>query len=230
MTALIPAGTVPTMQPIVAGYAGTLLDFRNQLLDFLDNQAVSTYQANLKINEAISRCSRELRIPEMEKSVTVQAAVDPATQQPVAADRLTLPTDFLEVRSVDADGIACYPVSYNTLMRLPMYPGRGSVFARDMGQLVFRPTIKQYVRLVYYGAFSPMVNDTDTTEMLSINPACLQWAALSYLGSFMRMDETADWEARYQQERDTLNQKALDVDTLGQPQQVQAVHGYNPWS
>ena len=119
MTALIPLGTVPTLQQTPADYAGTLADVRGTLLDDLDRMDVSVTRANRFISSAIARCSRELRIPEMERSIVLNQTAGQLSE------RAPLPTDFMEIRSVDADGVACYPVSYNTLMRLQI--GRAHV-------------------------------------------------------------------------------------------------------
>lgn len=214
MSALIPVGQTPATPAPVALYASTLADFRSQFLDWLNRTDISNAQAVNFINLGIARCSRELRLPAMENDVVVEA-------NGLQSEGITLPDDFLEARTVEADGHACYPLTINQLQRIPPTVGRGSCYARDMGTLKFRPYFSTYARLVYYSAFPQLSADTDTTTLFAVSSPCLLFAALSYAGDFLRMDQTTTWEQRYQAERDKLNQQALDVDTLGQPMQVQ---------
>lgn len=226
MPELVPVNPSGPVSTTVAGYSDNLGSFRSQLLDWLNRTDISVAQANTIIARAVARCSRELRIPEMEKTVTLTVTPNSDGTTP-KIDRMTLPDDFIQVKHLTVDGYPCSPVSYEKITVLPMDPGRGSVFAREQNTLVFRPLIKNYVTLIYVSAFAQMVNDGDTSSILTISPECLMFAALSYAGDFFRMQDATTWEQRFQLEKATLNQLAQDKDTLAIPQQVAGVgHGY----
>lgn len=220
MSEVMPTGGI-AQAPSILPYSMTKAEFRDQFLDWLNRGDISQAQADLLINRALARCNRELRIPAMEKSIVFQSP----DGNPF--ERITLPDNFLQLRDVVADGVPCYPVSYSKLIRLPDYPGRGSVFARDEGTLAFRPLIQTYARILYVASFSPLTADTDTTELLGISPECLLFAALSYAARFFRLDELETWEQSFATERDTLNQMAIDTDTLGVPVSIEPGQSYN---
>lgn len=229
MAELVPVNPSGPVATTTTGYANTLQSFRSQLLDWLNRTDISVAQANTIIARAVSRCSRELRIPEMEKTLTLTVTRNSDGTIP-QVDRMTLPDDFIQVKHLTVDGYPCKPVSYEKLTQLPMEPGRGSVFAREQGFFVFRPLIQKYVTMIYVAAFSQMNADTDTTSLLSISPECLMFAALSYAGDFFRMQDAATWEQRFQIEKATLNQLAQDRDTLAIPQQVAGIgYGYEDY-
>lgn len=222
MANLVPVNPSGPVSTGATGYSDTLGSFRSQLLDWLNRTDISVAQANTIISRAVARCSRELRIPEMEKTITLNVMPNPDGKAP-QIDRMTLPDDFIQVKHLTVDGWPCKPVSYEKLSMLPLEPGRGSVFAREQGFLVFRPLVKSYVTMIYVSSFAQMANDTDTTSILTISPECLMFAALSYAGDFFRMQDATTWEQRFQIEKATLNQLAQDKDTLAIPQQVSGV-------
>lgn len=226
MAELIPVSQSGPVATTTTGYASTLASFRSQLLDWLNRTDISIAQANIIIGRAVARCSRELRIPEMEKTLLLEVTHNAAGTIP-QIDRLSLPSDFIQVKHLTVDGYPCRPISYEKLQMLPLEPGRGSVFARDQNTIAFRPLVQSYVKMVYISSFAQMVNDADTTSLLTISPECLLFAALSYAADFFSMEQAATWEQRFQVERATLNQMAIDKDTLAVPQQVSGVgHGY----
>lgn len=200
---------------------GTLSAFRDDFQDWLNRPDCATLQANRIINRGIGRLNRDLRIPTMEKSITLTASSG-------AQDRFPLPDDFLDFKDVVADGTTCMPTSYGLLMRLTANPGRGSHFARDEGAIVFRPAAKSFIRLVYYAAFPRVTNDTDTSPVFTVCNEALMFACLSAGGDMFAIPQQQMWEASYQREMTALNMMAQKLDSLGGPQAVQPVSGNTP--
>lgn len=198
----------------------TLGTFRDFMTDWLNRTDISTQQANMIIKRGLARCQRDLRLAQMERDLTVQATAGTPIQS------IPIPADFLIMRQVEADNTSCQPVSYAHLLRLPKQPGRGAVFARNEGDILFRPYPQSYARLVYYAKFQPLNADTDSNELLALSPECLLFACLSYAANFFAMDQEANFEQRYQQEVTTLNNVNQEMDTLGGPTAVQPATGY----
>ena len=213
-------------------------DIRATTLDWLNRSDCTVIRANGFVQQAQARIQRELRVPAMEKSVS--AALDTNGLY----SSINIPSDFLETQRVEADGriirattpehllemrsvsIATSPASSINPVTVAgtVVPGAPSFFARVQGQLLLMPFPTSYATLYYYGQFAPLIVDTDGNSLLDFGWDCLLFGALSYAGSFFRMDEVQEWEARYVAERDALRQLGQDADSGGGPMTVAAAY------
>lgn len=220
-------------------------DFRNTLFlpwlnrpDLIGPSGAAMPLATVIINRAIARIEREVRLPCMESAIAC------APDANGFLSTIPIPADFLEAQRIEADGrplqmitpegfllkVGASGASVVNNLGAYSYPNRmvgapAQFFTRVQNNFLMTPYPQRYASLFYYAQFAPMTVDSDTNALLSMAPELAMWAALSYAGSFFRMDEMQEWEMRYQAERDAVKQQALDADNGGGPNIVQS--GYD---
>lgn len=179
-----------------------------------------------------NRLSRVLRVPSMlsELIATPSATtiIDPISQQPFSGlfiCQVPIPSDFLMVKSVLADGIVLSPTSYAEIARMPIFIGYPHKFRIEGAQMYIKPFAQYSVQLLYYAQFPALVNPTDTNFLLVGAIEALMFASLSYAGDHFRLDDTPTWAGRMQDEVTALNQQALDTEIGGGSMQMLPVYG-----
>ena len=159
----------------------------------------------------LGRIQRELRAPLMER-VHYADAVD----QPM--ETLPLPADYLEGIEVLVNGTPLSRESYRGLMQMGTVNGSmPSLYARYRNTLYFRGAIPPGMRveILYYGEFTPLVDDEADNELTLAAPELLVYAALCWAGDHFRMDQKMDWEARYQAILQSVHEQARADDFSG---------------
>jgi len=205
-------------------------EFRTNLAAWLKRPDLSTSVLNAMITRGMSRAEKEVRVRALEE----EYREDDLTS---ALAYITIPADLVRIETLEADGIPLVQVSYEAFLKErtqwpspspTSYPGQPRIYARRMNRLYFHPQPQQYVCLIYGKRFTPLSTDASTTELLTDGPEyndmVLMYACLSYAGDYIRSDETATWEQRYQGERDLVNGVLKDLDGSA-PMAVQPMHG-----
>lgn len=203
----------------------TLGDFTTLFQGWLNRSDCTSDLATTFINRGIGRIQRECRLPIMENTYTPALdGADGITWQNVA-----IPNDFIALKDVLADDVVCYPTTLGRLMQAPAASGTPHWFTRVGSVWQFRPYPSQYVKIIYYGQFAPLVNPTDTNMLLTVAPEVLLWASLAYGADYFRMDDKAGWESQYEGERDALVMQGQDADFFNSPQAVEPCQGVSDY-
>lgn len=189
----------------------TKASFRAKVVDFLNRPDLTTSKADEFLLDALTRVEGDLRVPSMEMSVSATVG---------SLGLITIPNGFLEAQRIEADDVPISLVTPERLLRVSPTVGGPAWAARVQGKYAIRPYPQSYATLYYWGAFNPLVADTDTNALLEGDSKVLFYAWLSYAADYFRMDELTLWEQRYQGEKDRLNLLAQDADLGPGPQAV----------
>lgn len=184
-------------------------DVRTQFIARLNRRDLDTTMADGFLQDAIRRIQRNLRVPAMEKSVTVN--VDSTY---IANGGIPIPSDYLQMRQMTVnDDFELQKEDVSLVIpRARHEKGLPTVFARRGGTWVLAPfpdspvtdpntglTTFNVVRIDYYAEFPPMVQPTDETVLTDIASDLLIYGALSY-GCDHFNDKRGDkFESRYDQ-------------------------------
>ena len=207
---------------IVGANLGTM---RESIKQWSQRKSIPDAVLNDFINIAVTRATRALRIPPMEKSLS----------QLVDADGyFEIPSDFIEVievvsvrsdKNIILERKAIHEVDYMNNLS----PGCPKFFARYKGS--FRigpydspaydvPEDQDVVELYYYATFAALTDDADCNWLISNAGDMILYGAMSELASYTRDDEGEQrWTAKYSQEVQLLqgieDRSAWQGGTLG---------------
>lgn len=149
------------------------------------------------IQAAESRFNRALRLPEMEDSVTTS----------FSAATITLPTDFLEMRTAYLDASPIVPLEQMGLAQLRAFNANNTAakpyyFALQSGnEMVFGPEPggEYDIILNYYTKIPTLSDDEPTNWLLTAHPDLYRAAALAEGFAFTVDQERGQiWETRTQ--------------------------------
>jgi hypothetical protein len=197
----------------------TLGDLTTQFMGLLNNNVVNKNAALVStfINQAIMRLQRELRVPFMEKQILYSIPTDGSFTQ------LAIPSDMLELIAImvdaDGDGILEYELTRTQLMKVirarevPNLPPR--VYARQGANWILGPCPApgSQVLIYYHAEFAPVVNPTDTNTCLKVAWDAVLYSALSYACDWLTDERAANFDGRYTQITQALQNQA-DADEL----------------
>lgn len=169
-----------------AGSIASYSDLVTELRDLQDNAAYDGDAIDRAIRKAEAYFLRNLRLPEMELSVTL--AVTDGTA--------TLPADCRQVRAVVWLGPREWPVEQMTPSGLAAAYGGASAsypfaFAREGLDLRFAPSCTGTARLLYYADMLPLGDSNPTNWLLTAAPDLYIAGAQYYLCSRERDDAGA---------------------------------------
>lgn len=206
---------------MLAASGHTQGSFRTLLLGWLNRRDCTSALADQFTQMAYARLEQEARLKCMEKDLTATPDLDGAFRT------VTVPSDFLALKEVVADtDYYLDPMPYRGLIGQPALPGVPRYYARQGSQWLFRPYPTASLVLTYYGRFTRTVDDGDTNEILgSPSWMVLLWCALTFGGSYYRLDDTAAWEASYQASLGASTLETQDADMFAAPQGVGPVSG-----
>ena len=192
-------------------------ELKSQFLELLNRSDCTDGLAITFLRQGFSRIQRELRIPAMEREVYVETEAN--------LDSVLIPMDFLELRDAIAGETPLEKVSYRQLLTKSAV-GSPRFFARRGGEFVFRPMVPPglTLTLLYYGECGPLASDEDVNELTAIAPDLCLYSALAYAGDYFTHDKSAEWEGRYQQIRDEMNEQALSEEFTGGPMCIQSAY------
>lgn len=168
-------------------------DVKTQFLGILNRRDITTSLVNTFMQQAIQRVQRNLRIPAMEKYVTVTMdGINP----------LLVPGDLLELISLTVIGDAPAKLSLSTfdsVAKLSQTAGIPSRFYRVGGNYMLGPAplSGQVIYIHYYTDASSLSADTDANWMTLLAPDLLIYGALSYAADYFLDQRRNGFEDRF---------------------------------
>jgi hypothetical protein len=214
------------------------LSMQADFMSILNRDDCTTTLANTFLTQAMTQIERECRLPCMERIIQFTA---PAT---TPMNSVSIPSDFLEpidmyVQSQSGhhycppafnSSDTWFPLKHSSYRQALLVNQRDvpKVYSRYTGQFYFSGAIppKVMVQLVYYGQFTPIVDQTQDNEATASIPDLIIYKALgSYAGDYFQHESGPQWEARYQQLLQSAQLLAQDADWKGGPMQIAPAHG-----
>lgn len=177
----------------------------------LKRRDLTTTQRDTWLQMSISRAQRKLRVPAMEKSVTV--TTDSLSQEGV----LAIPSDLIELKAISIDAeeedLQHRPLRQVLQSRVTtgiptMYVRRGSTYV--LGQY---PQDGLVLRLDYWSELPVLTADADTNWLSEISPDVIVYGALSYAADWFLDKRAPLFEGRFNQGVQELQDQA-DRDEL----------------
>lgn len=168
---------------------------------------------------ATRRVHRELRTPITERVYVFDVPADGP-----ALDRHPLPVGFVEAIEVVVAQVPLAKESLRGLLRRT--DTQPACYARYGNLLYLRGPVPAgaALELLYYGDFTPLVEDTDTNELSTAAPDLLVYGALSFAGDHFEHDKRGEWEARYQTILASLVEQARSDEMGGGPLAVSPMY------
>lgn len=161
-----------------------------------------------------SRLAHELRIPTLEKTISVASNTQGA---------VNIPVDYIELKDVFFNDKPLQRVSLSELRGMDSKSGVPLVFARDASQFVLNPipTMSSSDKLIfiYYKSVTALTDSAPTNELLSTAPELYLYGSLSEAASFLGSDSSR-WEAGYQTAMSRLMQHARSSEYSGATPQI----------
>jgi hypothetical protein len=173
-------------------------ELKAQFEGLLKRRDMTPTQSDTFLQQAISRTQRVLRVPPMEKSITI--TYDGVT---FTGGQLPIPNDYLKLINITVNDEP-EPLRGSDLasvLRLVKY-SNGSVptkYVRRGGYWVIGapPRVGDKFRIDYYTEFSSLSNSTDSNFLTVSADDLVIYAALSYAGDWFVDKRAADWEAKF---------------------------------
>jgi len=193
------------------------IDVLNRFKTILDRDDMTDAQARIFMSDAMTRVTRDLRLPSMERALLITPTASAMVQFPVPADLIQIidvlvPVEYSQVGQMRP----LKRVAYRFLM------GRDNtdiprVYARFQQQIYLAGALPVGTQLqfLYYGNFSTFASDTDTNELTATMGDIAVYAALKYGGDFFEHPLTASWETTYQSLKAAVVAMAIDLEMEG---------------
>jgi len=189
---------------------GTL---RAHMIALLNRSDITNALADTFIDQAVSRITRILRIPSMEKVQTYDVTSDVS-----AVATINLPSDLIEPLDIYSEGKA--------LVRLPLHEmieaqktnqqGTPVFFSRVQGTYLLHPKPNAgTVVLNYYAAFTALSSDSSTNTLTTLIPDVLIYTALSYASDYFLDERGSQFEAKASQFIQEIQQQADSSEQAG---------------
>jgi hypothetical protein len=198
----------------------TTLSYNTMKADFeaiLDRDDLTDAQADIFMQQGISRIQRDCRLPSMERAQLITATDNPMSQFPVPTDLIQI-VDILVPREGSSVGQMrpLKRVAYRKLMEYDQtdFP---KVYARYQTLIYLAGALptNQQLQFLYYGNFSPFATPDSDNELSASTPDLAIYGALSYAGDYFEHPLAAQWEARYQAIKAEVEAMAIDLETEG---------------
>lgn len=183
----------------------------------LDRDDCTDAQARIFLADGMTRLTRDLRIPSMERALLVTADDYPLQQITVPTDLIQI-VDILVPREGSQTGQlrALKRLSYRKLMDLDN-TDTPYAYARFQQQIYLRGAVPvdTQVQVLYYGNFTAFADDDDTNEITASMPDVAVYAGLKYAGDFFQHPLAASWEATYQSLKAAIVAMGIDLENEG---------------
>lgn len=174
-----------------------LSDVKSQFQGILNRRDITATLTTTFITQAIQRIQRNLRLPAMEKLVTVTMdGVNP----------LYVPGDMLELISMSYQSgtegtVKLVGATLDKVQSLSLSPGNPTHYYRVGGvyKLGPVPTAGVAIDIHYYADASVLSNDTDSNWITAIAQDCVVYGALSYACDYFLDPRVDRFEGRFNQ-------------------------------
>ena len=174
-------------------------ELRAHLIALLNRSDCTNALADTFIDQAVSRITRVLRIPPMEKTQTYQ--ISDIQNNSWNVSFINLPADLLETIDIYSTAGTSAPKAGHALKRVPLHEmvemqatgqsGTAQFFTRQQSTFLLHPNPDTGTIVVnYYGAFPELTSDSSTNTLTTLGPDCLIYTALSYAADYF-LDERA---------------------------------------
>ena len=193
------------------------VDVKNQFLGLLNRRDITPSLTDTFMGFGIQRIQRELRVPAMEKLVSV---ITDGTAG------FSVPGDLLEIISIHTNDAVNHRklkrVDLQTILDYAQIPGQPQYYYRETGTFTVGPYPPSgtTIWVNYYADVSSLSADTDTNWLTEVAPALLIYAALSYSADYFLDDRKMMFENSYLQIAEQLTimaqQDELENASVGQ--------------
>ena len=149
--------------------------------------------ADTFIDQALTRITRTIRIPSMEKQQTYNVANVSGT------GALQLPTDFLAAIEIYSNGVGLQRIPVKEMVENQKTGelGQPRFFSRVQASYLIHPQpTTGTVTLDYYAEFTALANDASTNQLTTVGSDALIYAALGYAPDYFIDERSATFEAR----------------------------------
>jgi hypothetical protein len=185
----------------------TYANLQTEVAAFLQRDDL-TARIPVFVEMATARFNRELRAPEMEALVTT----------PANAEYTGLPTDFLQIRSIETNGDRMEylaPEEFQSYVAKTSTPAVPVYTIVDMSLRIYpAPSVSSTLTLkvLYYARIPEMVNALDTNWLLDAHPDAYLFGSLLEAAGFLHDDDrVARWDARLQQAMNLINRRGKQM-------------------
>ena len=188
-------------------------ELRAHMIALLNRSDCTNALADTFIDQAISRITRVIRIPSMEKTQTYDVANDVS-----GVSSINLPSDFIEPIDIYSEG--------KPLVRLPLHEmveaqktnqqGTPVFFTRVQGTyLVYPKPSTGTIVLNYYASFATLSSDSSTNTLTTLGPDLLIYTALSYAADYFIDERGPQFDAKSSQFLTEIQQQADSAEMSG---------------
>lgn len=179
---------------------------KTQFLGLLNRRDITPTLVNTFMDFGIQRIQRELRVPSMEKLVSISTDGTSAFQ---------VPGDLLEIIAMYTDDVVntkkLIRTDLQSILDWAKVPGSPRFYYREGNFFTIGPVppAGTSVYLNYYVNAGTLSADTDSNWITQVAPTLLVYAALSYAADYFLDDRKQMFEASYMQIAEQMQLMAL---------------------
>lgn len=186
---------------------------RTHMIALLNRSDLTDALADTFIDQAISRITRVLRIPSMEKVQTYNVANDVS-----GVSTINLPNDLIEPLDIYSEGKALLRIPLHEMIEAQKTNEQGTpkFFSRVQGTYLLHPKPSTgTVVLNYYAAFDTLSSDSSTNTLTTLVPDLLVYTALTYASDYFLDERGPQFESRASSFLSEIQQQADSSEQSG---------------
>ena len=196
-------------------------DLKSHFNDLLNRSDITTALTTRFIDQGIARIQRQLRTPMSERVLNVTI-----TSQ---TESLTLPSDFIEIISLYKDEYELERVSMRKYREVAntAVEGKPRIFVRQAEKLLLHPQpTSGTLTLYYHGEFPALSADSDSNVLTDAAPDIVIYSALTFASDFYLDARAEQFEAKFTQFLNELQEQANDQELQGGTQSVLPAYSF----
>lgn len=204
----------------------TKADIRSQFKALLNRNDCTDSLANTFIDQTIARMQRTLRVPSMEKALTITFTEE-------MPDSFVLPNDYLGMKSLyfvqDPHSKQLEHLPLGRFLEVNSISGTvPQYYTRVQNTIKVKPAGEgMTINMVYYGEIPGLVNDTDTNFITVIAPDLLIYGALSFACDYFVDERKGPFEERYRTIYAEIEEQNYTLEFSGGMNMIQPLYSYN---
>lgn len=199
---------------------------RTQFKALLNRNDCTNALADTFIDQTIGRIQRTLRVPSMEKAMTITFTEE-------LPDSFVLPNDFLGVKELyfiqDPYSKSLERLELGRFLEVNALSGTvPAYYTRVQNTIKVKPCKEGVVLyMIYYGEIPDLVNDTDENFVTQIAPDLLLYGALSFACDYFVDDRKEPFEKRFNDIYAEIIEQNYQLEFAGGMNMVQPLYNYN---
>lgn len=199
---------------------------RAQFKALLNRNDCSDALADTFIDQTIGRIQRTLRVPSMEKALTI-------TFTDELPDSFILPNDFMGMKDLyfiqEPYSRSLERVEHGRFLDMHSLSGTvPQVYTRIQNSIKVKPAAAgMTLYMVYYGEIPDLVSDTDENFVTQIAPDLLVYGALSFACDYFVDDRKDPFEQRYETIYNEVLEQNYQLEFSGGMNMVSALYSFN---